>query len=666
MRQLRAGLGLAFLAAVYFGAAQIGPRLAFLSASDTAFWPPAGIALAALLGLGYRFWPGVLLGAFLVNFTTTGHAMTSLAIALGNTLEALLGAFLVNRWASGARAFERAGDVFKFTFLAGVLSAALGASIGVGSLILGGLAPPVGYAPLWLNWWRGDFVADLIVVPLLLLSPRSRVRWDGGKILEAILLVVSLALLAEAVFGELLSPQHYPLEFLCLAPLIWAAFRFGPREAASAAFLLSALAIRATLGGSGPFWVETRNASLLLLQAYMCAAMLVALVLAALVSGRERVEEELRSAHDDLEVLVEERTAALEFEVTERARVGDALKASEARTQAIIDNMLEGLITIDERSIIESVNAATERIFGYGRGELVGQHLKILAPSSVGADPRQLFHEAHRRALGSLTDWTGRRKGGEEFPLEVGLYEFQTPEGPRFGGNVRDVTERQEAERLKDELVFVVAHDFRAPLTVIQGYSELLMARDTDAETRSMVKTIDSNARRLAALAADILTLSGIEGRKFPMKRTPTNITELVRSVVATRFVERGIEITLHAEDEVEADVDPDRLCQVLENLLGNAIKYSPEGGRVRVDVRKAEDGVEVRVADRGPGILPEETPKLFQKFSRLNSALKIPGTGLGLYICRRIIEAHSGRIWAETEPAGSTFCFWLPGSRGA
>jgi len=156
------------VAAVYFCAGRFGLSLALANPSASAIWPPAGLALAALLLWGYRLWPGIFLGALLVNLATPGNPATDLGIALGNTMEALLGAWLVNRFAHGAKAFDRARDIFKFVLLAAMVSTVLSASVGVTSVCLGREARWEQYGAIWSTWWVGDMMGDLIVAPLLL------------------------------------------------------------------------------------------------------------------------------------------------------------------------------------------------------------------------------------------------------------------------------------------------------------------------------------------------------------------------------------------------------------------------------------------------------------------------------------------------------------------
>src|SRR5216110_528911 len=284
------------LTLVYFIAGKFGLMLASLHASASPVWPPAGIALAALIVLGYRAWPAIFVGAFLVNVTTAGNVATSLAVASGNTLEAMCGAWLVNRFAGGTTVFNRPQGVFKFA-LAAVVSTIISAAFGVTSLALAGFADWTNYGAIWLTWWLGDTTSDLLIAPLIILwSIASKRRWNRREAVEVGILLLLLFVLSEAVFGGWLtiSARNYPIAFICGPIVIWTAFRFTQRETSTGIFILSAIAIWGTLHGFGPFVRETENQSLLALQSWTAVLTITAMALSAGMAERQRAEEALQ------------------------------------------------------------------------------------------------------------------------------------------------------------------------------------------------------------------------------------------------------------------------------------------------------------------------------------------------------------------------------------
>ena len=311
-RQLFSNLAqMALLVAIYFAAGKVGLMLAFVNPNVTAVWPPTGIALAAFLLLGNQIWPGIFLGAFLVSLTTSGSIPASIAIAVGNTLEGLVGTQLVNRFAHGSQMFNRAYDIFKFALLAGVFSTMVSATFGVTGLVLSGLAVWANYQPIWLTWWLGAAGGALIFTPVLILwaSNPSWRRSDDG-VLEVMFLALCLIFLSLAVFGGLspLGVKNYPLEFLILPIIVWVGLRFGQREAATVNLFLAGVAILGTLHGFGPFARVPANEALLLLQAYMGTMGMMGLGVAAVVAQHREIDasaqkanEQLRQGLDELE-----------------------------------------------------------------------------------------------------------------------------------------------------------------------------------------------------------------------------------------------------------------------------------------------------------------------------------------------------------------------------
>ena len=343
------------VAFVYFIAGKLGLSLAFVNASASAVWPPSGIALATLLLIGYRIWPAIFLGAFLVNLTTAGSVAASLGIAAGNTLEALGGAWLIYRFAGGTRVLDRAQGVFKFA-LAAALSTLISPTIGLTSLALGGLANGAVYSDIWVTWWLGDLAGDLVVAPLVLLwgiEPRWRLnREETG---EAAALLVLLVVLAETVFGGWFPTfvRNYPIAFVCGPIIIWTAFRFSQRETATGIFILAAIALWGTLHNHGPYVMENENKSLLFLQGWAGVLTLTSMTLAAAMAERRRAEaviEEQKASVEAANRTKDNFLAMLSHEL--RTPLTPVVAALEAlKTDPLDSNETRSALTMIRRNI---------------------------------------------------------------------------------------------------------------------------------------------------------------------------------------------------------------------------------------------------------------------------------------------------------------------------
>lgn len=338
---------LAALSAVYFVGGKLGLILASVNASATAVWPCTGIALASFLTFGYRVWPAILAGAFLVNITTAGSVATSMGVAVGNTLEGVVGCYLISRFAGGRQVFEQAQDIFKFGFLAGMVSTTVAATIGVTSLALGGFADWAKYGSIWCTWWLGDAVGAIVVTPLLLLwKENPRVNWSREQVIELTCLFLGLFFTGWIIFGGRFHSalKNYPLEYLCIPFLIWPAFRYGRRKAATAICVLSAIATWGTMHGFGPFSTDSQNTSLLLLQAFIGITALPTLALAAEATEHKRADEHVRqlAVTDPLTGLANYRRLldTLDSEIKRYGRVG--------RSFAVLLIDLDGLKKIND------------------------------------------------------------------------------------------------------------------------------------------------------------------------------------------------------------------------------------------------------------------------------------------------------------------------------
>jgi PAS domain S-box-containing protein len=297
------------LAATYTLAGKIGLALAWVNASASAVWAPSGIALAAVLIFGPRVWPGIVLGAFLTNVTTAGSLTTSILIAIGNTLEAVLGAYLVGRFAGEYPFLTRGRDIFVFA-AAGVLSAGLAATAGVTTLSWFGFVSWSEYGSVWLTWWLGDAAGAVVFAPVILLwGARPRLNWSRAERTEFLVMLFVVVTVGWIVFVG----SHSPFTFLCIPLCVWAGFRFGQREAATVTCLLSIIAVWGSIHGLGPFATLAPNDALLLLQSFMAVTTMVGLTVGAAVAGRRVAEDGLRRLTSELEERVGQRTTALQL-----------------------------------------------------------------------------------------------------------------------------------------------------------------------------------------------------------------------------------------------------------------------------------------------------------------------------------------------------------------
>jgi len=429
---------------VYFAAGRLGVSVAYVSLTTSALWAPAGIALASMLIGGYRVWPVILLGAFLVNVTTSNSVGASLAIAVGNTLEGWVCAALINRYAGGRRAFEQASDIVGFAVFVAFTGTVVGATVGATSLVLSGMAEGSRYAIIWLTWWLGDATGALIVAPALILWATNPVlRWSRRQFAEAASLVVAVLLFCAGVFGSAMfdGKPNYPLAFFVLPLVVWAALRFSQREVALVNLLLATLAIVGTLHGFGPFAGRSPIQVLLLLQTYVLLVSVTGLILAAVVNERRRLTQTL-------------------CENTQR------LRESEARYRLVAETARDALISIDERSIITYVNPAAERIFGYSPPELLGRYWTMLVPERLR--PTSLANyltTAVKHLEWRSVELPGLHKDGHEIAMEVSFGEHHKDGEHLFIGVARDITMRKQLEEQRRWLASIVESSYDAVIS---------------------------------------------------------------------------------------------------------------------------------------------------------------------------------------------------------
>jgi diguanylate cyclase (GGDEF)-like protein len=284
------------LVVAYVVTGKLGLLLAYDHPVTSLVWPPAGIALGAFVVLGYRVWPVVLAGSTLLYATTIGPLPGILALSAGTTVEGLLAAYLINRYAGGRSTLQSPENTVRFAGLAILASLCVSATISAVTLAATGLTSWADYGSVWLQWSLGNMTGSILVAPIILLwTSGSTTRWRPRRAIEAgavLVAVFVVGLMAFCGFPALV--RGYPLEFLCVPVLLWGAFRLGRRATAFAIVILAALAIFGTLNGYGPFLRNTTTASLVTVMIFMSITGVMTLALAALASEYAVAEAQLR------------------------------------------------------------------------------------------------------------------------------------------------------------------------------------------------------------------------------------------------------------------------------------------------------------------------------------------------------------------------------------
>jgi len=364
------------------------------------------------------------------------------------------------------------------------------------------------------------------------------------------------------------------------------------------------------------------------------------------------------------------------------------LREAEDRMRSVVDHVLDGIVTIDERARIESFNPAAEQLFGYTRDEVVGQNVKVLMPepyhSEQDHDVLQYLRTGRARLMGNGREVTGRRKDGSIFPMELAVSEFHVSERRYFTGIVRDITERKrlerelrkriealdEADRQKDEFLAMLAHELRNPLAPMRNALHLLKMPDADPPAVQHARAImDRQLNHLVRLVDDLLDVSRIVRGKVELRRELVDLRSVVQRAVETAqpaLDARGHRLQADVPDEpvwVHADVV--RLAQAIANLLTNAAKYTGPAGRVSLLAGVQDNQAVVTVRDTGVGIPPDMLPRVFDLFVQGDRSLERSqgGLGIGLTLVERLVELHEGRVSAYSAGPGqgSEFTVRLP-----
>src|SRR6267142_4686351 len=374
-------------------------------------------------------------------------------------------------------------------------------------------------------------------------------------------------------------------------------------------------------------------------------------------------------------------------DITKRKRAEEALQTSEEKSRSVVQTAHDAIVSADSHGNITDFNRGAEAIFGYSAQEVIGKPLAVLMP--------ERFKELHQRGfkryletgeahvIGKTVELAAKRKDGTEFPVEFSLSSWKARAGLFFTGVLSDITERKRTEELlmrakedaeraskfKDQFLSTMSHELRTPLNAVLGFSDLLADERygplNDRQQR-YVAHIHTGGKHLLKLISDILDLSKIEAGRMELAREYVTVASAFSEVISALYplAEKKSQALLQqVEPNLQVHADAMRFKQVLMNLAGNAIKFTPESGRIELLAHQVDDQVRVEVRDNGPGIPAEQQQRIFEAFFRLTeTGSATEGTGLGLAITSRLVELHGSKLGIESRPSeGACFYFSLP-----
>ncbi len=659
-------IGLCLIVAIiYFVGAELGLSLASLHENVTPVWPPTGIAIASLLVFGRRVWPGVFLGALAANLLTHLHIGSAIGIATGNTLEAVVACSLLQRSKQWRNSFDSVGEVLTFLVYATVLAPLVSATVGSLSICLGDPNRWADFWYLWLTWWMGDGFGALIVSPLLLSWSASRKinREEGPEIASLFVLLIIIVLVVFA--GWFPGPiKTYPLAYLSLPCLLWAALRFDQRIVTSALVLMAGVALWGAKHGYGPFVQSSRNASLLLLISFVGTASLMTLLVAAVMRERKKAEAETSKLGSELEL--------------QRRRIEDIVQhvpgivweawgkpGTTERRVDFISSYIEKMLGYSAEEWLATPGFGLSVVHPDDRERMAAETAAIYASGKGGSSRFRLLHkdghevwvEAHSMVVCDVNGPIGMRGVTMDITAAVKA-EIERSELLERESHARQQAE--EASRLKEEFLATVSHELRTPLNAVVGWSRLLRSGQLDADgTAHAVEVIERNAAAQRQIIEDLLDVSRIITGKLRINTQPVDLLLIIHAAIdAVRPAAEAKEIRISTHIEAPDSIvraDSERLQQVLWNLLANAVKFTPAGGTVDLYLEQHGSLAEIRIEDSGPGVPAEFLPRIFDRFSQADgsSTRKHGGLGLGLAIVRHLVELHGGTVSAANREGG-------------
>jgi PAS domain S-box-containing protein len=686
-------LGFFCISLTYFALAELGYFISQVHPYTAPIWPAAGFALATCILLGPRIWPAIFCASILANFTMGVSTWTSTSIAAGNTLEALTGWWLITRFCGGRDVFTTPRNILRFTLATVCASAPVGATIGVSSLSLAGLATAESYGTLWSTWWAADAGGILVLCPALVLWHRTLTSpdkyWSKTEALFAVALTVVIGTVSFAPFIPS-SAQSDAIAFFAVVPLLWASVRLGTTITSTIGVILAGFAIWGTIQGRGPFESDSLIESLINLVGFLTCVSIPCLALSA----------ELDRRHQRLKIA----DKTIQQHATALSAASETIREQISEQRHTDQRLLEQAIHLREAQRLANLgswswDSASNRV------NWSDQLYKIHGIVPGQYEPRldnylELVHvEDREKTRKHMMDLI---RSGADFRTEERIVR---PDGTvrhirtsaevvrdesnkpvRMFGVTADVTAEKETlaklasaqqELLQSQklealgkLTGGVAHDFNNLLMVIGASTDLAQRQVNDERVQRKLAAIKSAVERGTALTSQLLTFS----RQRVLNPLPVDLGALLARLkdLVTSSLRDDIVLTIDAPlDLWLVTADSAQLELAILNLATNARDAMPEGGTFALTARNVELAGEVQnlrgsfvvleLEDSGTGISPEHLERVFEPFFTTKEVGK--GTGLGLSQAHGFARISGGALTVASQTGRTTFALYLPRS---
>lgn len=630
------------ITALYFVLAKFGLSLASETKQITLVWPPTGIAIASLVLFGIEFWPAVALGAFLANITTSEPFSVALGITLGNTLEAVVAAFMLKVLGFN-RNFLKIKDVVLFIVFGVILAPTISATFGTTSLVLGGIGSWETYPINWFNWWVGDAVGCMVVAPAVFIWSRVKTfKLTLQEYLEGIGIMGIVFFLGLLFFTGTFPnfPFAYQVQFkyVMFPFLLWASYSFKQRGSTLAVLMVSAVGIWGAVTGSGPFITRDDEQTLLFLDTFMAAISLTFLIFSAIVHEKDLAEAKIT--------------------------------ARERRFRSLIENSSDGIVLVDSFGTILYASTSVERILEYKPEDLLKTNgFNIIYKEDIKATREKLVELLRNPGVTlKLNNRLVTKSGKVRWMEAEGINLLNDPDVSGIVINFRDIEDRMALDKVRNEFVSLSAHQLRSPLSIIRWYVEALIKdqKVTDP-VRSYLTEIFKAVMNMNETINLLLDVSRFELGRVHITSAPVALPQTIQTLIKDKNLEitsKGLIITTAFRDVPEILGDEKLIKVVIENFLSNAIKYTPKGGKIHISLIPQEHNILFKITDTGIGIPLDDQSRIFTKLFRGSNVKSVSpgGLGLGMYLVKLIVDLVGGTIRFESEEnIGTTFFVEFP-----